>query len=156
MPSKIKPDKRECVGVTISRRLVDQIKREAKRLFPVECYGIMLGTRASSSITIEQIIWPDVSGTHATEDFVMVKPEWQQHAEGVARDSGLQVIGDVHSHCYEQPVTDHAPSQDDWDRLDRTYIQAIVVVTPCGKPGSLRASVKIWDCPRSVTMKMKS
>lgn len=141
------PAKRGKVYISIEKPLIEQVKREARRLYPVECYAVMLGERTDTGCRIEWLVWPDVSGIHSTEDNVMIKPEWIMHAAGIARDKGLEVIGDVHSHCYESStvVADHAPSQGDWERLDRNYIQCICVVTKTKK--GLRAGVKFWAMP---------
>lgn len=115
----------------------------------------MLGTYDGKSYVVDRLVWPDLLADNANEDTVFVRPEWWSNAAETAKAHGLQVIGDIHSHCYGQPVDDHAPSQSDWDRLDREFIQGICVVTET-KAGKKRASLKFWATPPNVTLKVSA
>lgn len=151
----VKPDKRRVARLKIKQALIDQFKREAKYLFPVECYAIMLGQRTCGSAEVKWLMFPDIMGDYSTEEAVMVQERWWQHAHAVAKAKDMVVLGDIHSHCYEAaaPVKDHAPSEDDWERFGREYFQGICVCTKT-KTGGIRSSVKFWESTPDVTMEI--
>lgn len=149
--------KRKVESLKVRKSIEDQFKAEAKMLFPKECYAICLGTvDAKGRRSIEFLIFPDIVGDYSTEDLVMVQDQWWEHARRVAKLKDMEVIGDIHSHCYEadEEVRDASPSMQDWDRFDRSYVQGICAITRVAS-GRLRASLRWWDAPPDLRVEVE-
>jgi len=137
--------KRQRLTVAIPAHLVSRFRRRAKRTFPREAYAILLGSRVPQQITIEDLYFPTQSEIESTPEFVRVSEGAWVAARLTADWQGLEVVGDLHSHCYKGkgPVTDCAPSQTDLERFERAYVQGIMSITrlPGGK---LRTRCRFW------------
>lgn len=132
--------------IRILKGWLDQFKFEAKSLYPKECYAILLGKRKDDRVTVEHVIFPDLDGTHSSSDSVTIQGKWYQHAEKVAALKGLEVVGDIHSHCRESDkhVDEHAPSQVDWEQLGHEgRVLGICAITKLPS-GQMRASIEFW------------
>jgi len=137
--------KRQRLTVAIPVHLVSRFRRRAKRAFPREAYAILLGSREARQVTVEDLYFPTHSEIESTPEFVRVSEGAWAAARLTANWQGLDVVGDLHSHCYKgnRPVIDCAPSQIDLERFERAYIQGIMSITrlPGGK---LRTRCRFW------------
>lgn len=149
------PTKRKQQVVKIKASLEDQFKREAKLVFPNECYAIMLGHVKGGEKVVDWLLFPDVTCNHSTPDYVNIREEWWRHAFDVAKLKEMVVLGDIHSHCYENVTgtRDCSPSEADWDRFDRNYVMGICTITKPPNSDRMRASIRYWEVAPRVTKK---
>ena len=142
------PPKRKTKTLKVPRSIEDAFKRQAKKLFPLECYAIALGHEKNGKRNIHFLIFPDPDGYNSTDGKVRILNEWWEHARKVARVKKMDILGDIHSHTYDREeggiFKDASPSQADWERLDRNYIQGICVINRV-KGGRLISTLKWWD-----------
>lgn len=94
----------------------------ARKLFPKEAYCILLGRKLENSpylFHIEDLYIPADLEKHVSPDFVNVQKSWFGMAHEVAFQYGKLVLGDLHSHCYDESsgFSDAAPSEADLDRI---------------------------------------
>ena len=90
----------------------------AKIAFPNEEYAICLGrSLIGGNFRIEKLYFPTARLNDQSPDRVDVQPGWFETAAEMAVTDGMEVIGDIHSHCYEaidEGGADTTPSKDDW------------------------------------------
>lgn len=132
-------------------KIAEEFKRLAKKAFPKETISYLCGTLVGDSVVIDALYTPDNVGKYSTSISISIQPEWSIEAAEFAKEEGLCVVGDVHSH----PVTkedrklgvsaSHAQSEVDLESrgLNWQQISGICLVTE-SKTGKLRASIKFW------------
>ena len=139
------------VNVAVPSNIVAGFRYRAKRIFPLEVFGLLLGSHRKSQYIIEDIHYPIDWHEQAREDRVCIRQGWWVEAAIAAGWQDLGVIGDMHSHCYEdvKVVKDCALSQQDCGRFEVGYLQGVMVVTRCGD-GKLRSRFRFWaPCPQT-------
>lgn len=139
--------------VTYPRRLLDQFKREAKRIFPKEAYAVLLGKRNGDSVRVTHFYIPDNQERLSTERDVPYANAWLQEARLMAIQEGLDTLGDLHSHpATSEWEQDTAPSAQDWDRSlqIKSAIHGICSIRryPSGR---MIARTRFWPTHQSVT-----
>jgi proteasome lid subunit RPN8/RPN11 len=136
------------VTLKISARLVESFELAAKRAFPRETYGFLLGTPSIRSTVVERIWIAPLEGLkdYSTEAALVIAPEWTVAALEMAEEEGLKIIGDIHSHPYRYwkgaSTRDRTPSEYDFDG-QKLPIMGICCVTEQANR-SLRASTRFW------------
>jgi hypothetical protein len=92
----------KAITVRCPRRLVEQFKRAAKAVFPLEKYALLIGTDERSgarrTITVTEIYCPEGADDFCKSGLVRVQGEWIAAAADHARESGAELVGDIHSH----------------------------------------------------------
>ncbi len=144
----------KAIVVRCPRRLVEQFKRAAKAVFPLEKYALLIGTDIRSGprriITVTGIYFPEGADNFCKAGIVKVQGEWIAAAAAHARESGAELVGDIHSHPWtyrEWSAIDGVPgrqrSESDHDSMVWDKISAICRVYETST-GRLRASVRFW------------
>ena len=123
------------VGVRLETGVLDAIRREAKRAYPHEGCGALLG--ASPFEVSEQVALPNQEQESPRVRFT-VSPRDYLATEAAADARGLLLLGFWHSH----PDHPAKPSA-----TDRSYawpgLLTLVIAVAHGEPGELTA----WDVP---------
>jgi proteasome lid subunit RPN8/RPN11 len=90
------------LNVTISQRLLRQFYRRARAAYPLETYCVCLGRLVGkNAISIEELVFPDAEDVIQHEDFVIPAPAWLYAVREATKQLDIDVVGDLHSHCYE-------------------------------------------------------
>jgi len=155
------------IVVKCPRRLVEQFKRAAKAVFPLEKYALLIGTDVKSGprriITVTEIHFPEGADSFCRPGVVKVQGEWIATAADHARESGTELVGDIHSHPWtyrEWSAIDGVPgrqrSESDHDSMVWDKIAGICRVYETST-GRLRASVRFWPptAPLETILKRK-
>ncbi len=140
----------------ISYRIVEEIKRAAREMFPRETWGYLLGRRAGNTFEVEELFVPDGDELDraAKTTRINIGAHWELEAMEYAKENGLQIVGTVHSHpwtvrelkLYRQVIgtPDRSQSESDFE----TYPARLWVYGVCRvlqeKGGRLRSSVRFW------------
>jgi len=138
------------------RRLEREFKRQAKAVFPRECYGILLGTVAGDSVVVDEIWIPPVEELRAfatpTEVTTEGVTKWYLDAIERAREEDLTIVGDVHSHPYPWSTyggqnKDRTQSESDLEsqEFSNPLVCGICTISEQAREGGrLRASFRWW------------
>ena len=86
------------ITLELGKGVSESLKREAKRTFPNEAFAYLLGVNAGTLIVIDSIWTPE--HMDASHGHVTVQPHWIIEAQMEAKEDGLEVVGDWHSHPY--------------------------------------------------------
>jgi len=112
------------------------IVAEARRAFPGECCGFLLGTRAAGRATVTDVRPAANARAADARPRFAIAPEEVLGAHREAEARGLEVVGFYHSH----PDGGAVPSG-----LDREHAwplcRHVIVAVRDGEPGELRAWV---------------
>lgn len=105
--------------VLFPSRLSRQLYKNCRRIFPNEEYAILLGSQDGDETEIEELYFPPDRLENLSPDFVFAKMSWFVDAGKLADALGLEILGEIHSHCYDEadgPAPGTEPSELDWDR----------------------------------------
>ena len=119
--------------IAIPAAIKAHIEAEARKAYPNECCGIMLGLPSGADTReIREIkkIFPVVNTFEDLEQYhrFRIEPEDFMRAEKEAMQEGLEVVGFYHSH----PDHPAAPSGYDGEQALPFYSYVIVAVTKAG------------------------
>jgi proteasome lid subunit RPN8/RPN11 len=150
-------------NVNFPRRIANKFKKIAKSLFPIEAFGILLGEIADDgTVSIEEIYFPPDAQHEANEYEVIVYDNWFTDAAKLGIEKGLVVIGDIHSHCFNEKQAAgmlHEPSEDDWrnsESINKLVCNSYCCFAVCRvvkKNNKLRATIKFWPVIQDITTK---
>jgi proteasome lid subunit RPN8/RPN11 len=108
--------------VEFPKALAGKYKREAKNIFPVECYAILLGKVTKKGVyRVTELYFPPDAPSFSTDEIVDVQDSWWKDARVLAREKKLSLLGDLHSHCWPPsyaPDKSGQPSTADLERFD--------------------------------------
>lgn len=93
--------------ITLDKGIVEQMIYQARQELPNECCGLLAGQKNGDDITITEI-YPVRNIDESPEHFSM-DPKEQFQVYYAARDRGLNLLGNYHSH----PATPSRPSRED-------------------------------------------
>lgn len=99
-------------------RLSRQFYRRAKKIFPNEEYAILIGKKVPEGLEVHHLYFPTERLNDLSPDHVNTKVNWFETAQEMANTLNLEVLGDVHSHCYvveEDGMAGTDPSEADWE-----------------------------------------
>ena len=135
------------IQLEVQKSVVEKFKRAAKEAFPLETFAYLLGRDAGTSVEIEDIFIPNNVLECVTTTSVLIDDSWLPAARKEARDLGLTVVGDIHSHPFrygeEGDLRLHsAPSAIDMEN-GLKGINGICAVVQ-SKSGRLRSRVTFW------------
>ncbi len=108
------------VRVHFPRSLAEKFVRRARSIFPVEYFVYLLGRETQRGWTVHEVVWP-AEGDLLQDDGNYVAPRlhFVDRAFATAKALNLDLIGDLHSHCYfveEMAHSDAVPSLKDFER----------------------------------------
>jgi proteasome lid subunit RPN8/RPN11 len=142
------------IRVNIPKKIADHFKNEAKLLWPNEHYAILIGARLGGDVfEIDSLFYPPEflivsSPTHLDinyQSFDLAK----KHADSM----GLEVLGDIHSHCYDKLAVngnDCGPSEIDLDqcipprRITAGQTTIFGICTIWKRPKTMRSRIRFW------------
>lgn len=147
------------ITVKVTRKVLDGFKRGAREAFPREKYCYLLGHEYGDVVQISELYYPEDADKHSTETQVNVRPIWLVEAEEHAKDIGLSVVGDLHSHPYlHEECSAGTPgrhqSEADLDYAPRWQKIAGICRVTESQTGKLRASIRFWPPIIPVTMEV--
>lgn len=106
--------------VVFPAKLSSKLYKRAKKAFPNEEYAILIGKRLKNKdFEVVFLYFPTERLNDQHPEHVNVDQNWFETAHEMALTFGLEVLGDIHSHCYDvyeeggNPGTD--PSEADWE-----------------------------------------
>lgn len=107
----------------IPKNLFDDMTAIAKRAFPHECCGVMVGTMSADGIkTVEQIIEIENLNKERAHDRYDLDPKGFMRAEKAAGQKGLSIVGIFHSH------PDHPSKASETDRLHAWPVYSYLII----------------------------
>jgi proteasome lid subunit RPN8/RPN11 len=112
--------------IAITRKQGDDIRRHAEAEYPHECCGLLVGRFAEDGRKVVAEVYP-VSNAREEKDRhnrSLILPQEYMRGERYARERGLEVVGNYHSH----PDHPAVPSQFDLDHAWPTWSYIIVSV----------------------------
>jgi len=114
----------------------EEIRRHAEDEYPHECCGLLLGHFGVDALKTVAEIYPvsNAREDEARHNRSLILPQEYMRGERYARQHGLEVVGNYHSH----PDHPAAPSQFDLDHAWPTWSYLIVSVYD-GRARDLRA-----------------
>jgi Prokaryotic homologs of the JAB domain len=93
--------------VNFSKKVQRQFQKKAKEAFPVEEFGILMGTKdKDGDFTINDIYFPPERLDFSSESQVEINPNWFSEANKIGIKNSCKVLGTIHSHCYETTEDD--------------------------------------------------
>ena len=123
----------------MSKKLAAKFVREARKHFPREFLAYCIGSKGrGNSIVVRDLVFPGEGDiVKATEHFVSASLGFEARALREAIDKGWYLLGDLHTHCYDQladpkgtfhAASDPAPSYQDYDRFneERTFAPFVI------------------------------
>lgn len=132
------------IRLTAKRALMESFKRRARKEFPKECYGILLGVDCGTNIEIVEIYYP---GFKSTPSYVLTEAQGFVEAEEYSKENELSVVGTIHSHPYGHHEghsgKDHSQSEADYYHAPALKVHGICKITQSAT-GRLRSSIKFW------------
>lgn len=133
------------IQLAVPEKLVREFKAKAKELFPREKYALVLGELGDQAqLKVAEFYYPRLKSNARN---VFLEPEVLAEANEYAKEHDMQVLGDIHSHCYDSEFVSHGGTDRARSEADHYYaplfiVQGICVVTKY--PKVVRASVKWW------------
>jgi len=104
--------------VIFPERLSRLFYKKCRAVFPTEEYAILLGTQDGDEFSIEDLYFPPERLLTSTAEQIVRNFSWFETATKLANLQGYEVLGDIHSHCYDFAEYDDIgpyPSEQDWD-----------------------------------------
>ena len=125
--------------IHIGRPIVESLVQHARRDYPEECCGVLLGRQRSTHVYVSRLIQADnISEEDRSKTYQV---DWKALFAAIraARRGGDKLIGFYHSH----PDGSTAPSRRDRELawLDHSYV---IVPAPGGRGGEVTS----WRVPR--------
>lgn len=111
--------------ISISKELIEQMKRHGENTYPFECGGMLIGKFENERKTVTELL-PMENAMEESEQHnrVLITPKDVLRAERYAREKHLDVVGYYHSHPDDRAV----PSQFDLDHALPVWSYIIVSV----------------------------
>lgn len=139
-----RPPLMQPVRVKASARALDGFVSDAKQIYPKEVWGAVFGRRQETPsgllVEVEEVWVPDNIADFTTPTAVYWDPEWWALMEEHADDSGLDLVGDIHSH--PNHFEDLSPSEIDLKGSRWRALMGIVGVRRRGR--GLQTRVQWW------------
>lgn len=135
------------IQLEVRRSVVIDFKRLAKEVFPLEAFAYLLGRDAGDLIEIEDLFIPNDLVDWVTPTSVSISDLWLPAAKKQAKEGGLKVVGDIHSHAYKHYELGKmkpgcVPSAIDMEEGMQTVTGICDVLE--GKTGKLRSDIRFW------------
>ena len=133
----------------LSRKLYTR----AKKAFPVEEYDILIGKRTRNDFRVDFLYFPVDRLNGSTPDYVKTDVNWFETAQEMANTLNLEVLGDIHSHCYiveEDGTAGTDPSEADWEwaesmkQVSGGKYKLLGIVRVLKKKGKMSCRTRFW------------
>ena len=109
--------------ITVSQKLLTEIREHGVRDYPYECCGLLLGRfNSDGKLVTETYAISNAREESAKRNRFLITPEELMRGERYAREHDLEVVGFYHSH----PASPAVPSQYDLEHAWPTYSYLIV------------------------------
>ena len=108
----------------ITKSLLEKLKAHARRTYPEECCGILLGRENGDEKVVSDVIEIDYARNEQRERRFLITPQAYQEADKEARRRGLEILGFYHSH----PDHPARPSQYDLEHAWAWFLYVIIRV----------------------------
>lgn len=124
----------------ISAALREAIDDQARRDYPHETCGFLLGEAKGESLQLRRVLPASNRHSENPRRFYEIDREAYRHAETKAAESGLQLLGVYHTHPDSPPT----PSKTD---ADYAFPEWVYWITPVvnGVPGDPRIWFREWN-----------
>lgn len=93
--------------IQLTREHYQQMVLQARREFPLECCGLLAGTKTKQGVSVEKL-YPLTNIDQSSEHFSL-DPKEQFAALKQMRAEGMELVGNYHSH----PASPSRPSEED-------------------------------------------
>lgn len=143
----------QVLPLQIHNRVITKFKREAKRVFPKEAWGYLLGNDIVGALEILDVWLPEDIEKHSTSEHVIPPDHWPIQVLEYCEDHDITALGSIHSHPYTYKerfskgkslwIPDHATSEGDAIHGLTSRLHAICRVLE-SKNGRLTATIKFW------------
>jgi proteasome lid subunit RPN8/RPN11 len=107
----------------ISKADYDLIRWEAKRSYPHECCGILLGNMVDGHRSVSMTLTCENMRVDSPADRYSINPEQVVAAQKLARNRGENILGFYHSH------PDHSPQYSSTDLAEAHWFDCSYVIT---------------------------
>jgi proteasome lid subunit RPN8/RPN11 len=107
----------------ISKADYDLIRWEAKRSYPHECCGILLGNMVDGHRSVSMTLTCENMRVDSPADRYSIHPEQVVAAQKLARNRGENILGFYHSH------PDHSPQYSSTDLAEAHWFDCSYVIT---------------------------
>lgn len=112
--------------------VVLRIRAHGEEIYPRECCGALLGRDADSGREILDLLPLDNRHGDSPRNRFTISPEDFRHAEKIARERGLDLVGWYHSH------PDHPALPSEFDRAHAwPWYSYVIVSVGLGKSGQI-------------------
>lgn len=145
--------------VELPPKLLRKFKQLAKNAWPKEAYALLIGQIIGDTIFVDDLWLPPgqqevaSESTVCTQNNVSVFEGWWADAIEEVKETGHIIVGDIHSHPYDDHHTfDASPSEVDWLCPLRGQIQ-IVCATQKRKSGRFRFKLMVWPTDLGLVVK---
>lgn len=153
------------VRVHFPRSLAEKFVRRARAIFPVEYFVYLLGRETQKGWTVHEVVWPedgdliqDPGGNYVAPRAQFVDRTWT-----IAKALGLDLIGDLHSHCYyveEMAHSDAVPSLKDFERwVGKPSNHPLKIFGICELrtvgDGRIRRKITFWRAEPPLSLRLK-
>ena len=139
--------------VRVPPAVTRELYRRCRKVYPCELYGILLGVETVDGFEVRDIYYPPEQNDRPSPDIVHVDYSWFTRAAAVATGLNVEILGDIHSHCYDaetefRPGLD--PSESDWDwqnriRRDTKGRYRLMGIVRCLKKGRrIDCATRFW------------
>jgi hypothetical protein len=142
--------------VTVSRRLLDKFRREAKAMFPLEAFSVMLGRCTVDGVVVSSLFIPSDQRKSGDINSVPMANVWLAAARRVADDCKMFVVGELHSHAESGKWKhDTSPSADDWDRASAAgwYVHGVCSIRK-HENGRISTRIRFWPARLDIKEKI--
>lgn len=143
----------QVLPLVIHERAINKFKREAKRVFPLESWGYILGHETLDALEIVDIWLPEDIEKYAKVDRVDPPKHWPIKVLEYCEEHDITALGSIHSHPYtyaelqhkgyKAHLPDHSTSESDALYGLTTRLHAICRILE-SRTGRLRATIKFW------------
>lgn len=149
------------IKLAVAKRLLREFRKGAIKAFPKETCCFLIGSDTEDRlgpiryVEITELWMPEGVERHAKSDRVNFQDHWVIEAAEHAKETGMVVVGDLHTHPYTTEELERYPvypdcseSERDQDAFRWNKIAGICTVTQ-SKAGRMRARFRWWG-PRVV------
>lgn len=149
------------LSVRIPKALEEHFKKSAKAAFPNEEYAILIGHKSGpETFEVIDLYYPADRQRFCSPHHVKVQAKWFKEARKEARSRGYRLIGDIHSHPYDNEPADASPSECDWDNAEypKYWTNGAQIITGIcmviKKPTRWYSRVRFWPTFRAIRKKV--